>query len=82
MASAMNGLDLLVFTGGVGENAPTIRTSAVGGLAFLGAELDESANVSVNPDADLTGPRSTVRIALVSAREDLQIATNVRRILS
>ena len=82
MASAMNGLDLLVFTGGVGENAPTIRSSAVSGLAFLGAELDESANASLAPDADLTGPSSTVRIAIVAAREDLQIASNVRRILS
>ena len=82
MASAMNGLDLLVFTGGVGENAPTIRSQAVGGLAFLGVELDERANASVAPDADLTGPNSTVRIAMVSAREDLQIASDVRRILS
>jgi acetate kinase len=82
MASAMNGLDMLVFTGGVGENAPTIRSRAVGGLAFLGVELDESANASVAPDAELTGPNSTVRIAMVSAREDLQIASDVRRILS
>jgi len=82
MASAMNGLDLLVFTGGVGENAPTIRSFTVGGLAFIGAEMDESANVLLTPDADVTGPSSTVRIAIVAAREDLQIASKVRRILS
>ena len=82
MASAMNGLDLLVFTGGIGENAPAIRSSTAGGLAFLGVELDENANVSAVQDADLTGPTSTVRVAVVSAREDLQIASDVRRILS
>lgn len=81
MVSAMNGIDLLVFTGGVGENAPTIRSGAVEGLAFLGAVLDEAANLS-SPDIELTGPGSAVRIAVVSAREDIQIASEVRSILS
>ncbi len=82
MASAMNGIDLLVFTGGVGENAPVIRSRAVQGLAFLGAVLDEEANLSRQPDAELTDPRSAVRIAVVAAREDIQIASEVRSLLS
>jgi len=82
MASAMNGIDLLVFTGGVGENSPTIRSQAVQGLAFLGAALDEEANLSRSPDSELTGPRSSVRIAVVAAREDIQIASEVRSLLS
>ena len=82
MASAMNGIDLLVFTGGVGENAPTIRSRAVQALAFMGAVLDEDANFSQEPDTELTDPRSAVRIAVVSAREDIQIASEVRSLLS
>lgn len=82
MASAMNGIDLLVFTGGVGENAPAIRSRAVQGLGFLGAALDEEANLSRQPDAELTDPRSAVRIAVVAAREDIQIALEVRSLLS
>jgi len=81
MASAMNGFDLLVFTGGVGENAPAIRSLAVQGLAFLGAVLDEEANLSA-PDTEVTDPRSAVQIAVVSAREDIQIASEVRSLLS
>ena len=82
MASAMNGIDLLVFTGGVGENAPAIRSRAVQGLAFLGAALDEKANLSRQLDTELTDPRSAVRIAVVAAREDIQIASEVRSLLS
>ena len=82
MASAMNGIDLLVFTGGVGENAPAIRSRAVQGLAFLGAVLDEEVNLSRGPDTELTDPRSAVRIAVVAAREDIQIASEVRSLFS
>lgn len=78
MASAMNGMDLLVFTGGVGENAPVIRSRVVQGLAFLGAALDEEANLSRHPDTELTDPGSVVRIAVLAAREDIQIASEVR----
>ena len=81
MASAMNGLDLLVFTGGVGENAPMVRSLAVGGLSFLGLELDEGTNTEVGRDADVTADRSTGRVVVVYAREDLQIASEVRRTL-
>ena len=82
MASAMNGIDLLVFTGGVGENALAIRSRAVQGLAFLGAVLDEEVNLTRGPDTELTDPRSAVRIAVVAAREDIQIASEVRSLLS
>lgn len=80
MASAMSGIDLLVFTGGVGENAATVRSRAVQGLSFLGAILDEELNRS-RPDAELTHPRSAVRIAVVTAREDIQIAAHARSAL-
>jgi acetate kinase len=81
MASAMDGLDVLVFTGGVGENAASIRAKAVAGLGFLGAKIDGPANASVVPDADVTSAGSAVRTVVVEAREDIQIATEVRSLL-
>ena len=44
MAASLGGLDALVFTGGVGEHAPAIRAGAVGGLGFLGLDIDASRN--------------------------------------
>jgi acetate kinase len=70
MTASLGGLDALVFTGGVGENAPTIRAAAITRLAFLGLSLDPTLNTTATPDT-LLGPR----VALVTAREDLEIAT-------
>lgn len=81
MAGAMGGLDALVFTGGVGERAPSIRARAAAGLAFLGILLDDEVNGRAQPDAELTAAGSPVRSFLVEAREDLQIARDVRRVL-
>jgi acetate kinase len=80
MVASLGGLDALVFTGGVGERAPAIRERAVAGLAFLGLVLDDDANAAAQGDADLTGARSAVRVLVVTAREDLEIARGVRQI--
>jgi acetate kinase len=82
MAAAMDGLDVLVFTGGVGEHAAPIRARAVAGLAFLGMTLDLEANADPLLDAEITGRRSQVKTFVIAAREDLQIARDVRRVLS
>jgi len=82
MASAMNGLDVLVFTGGVGENSASIRASTVAGLDFLGARIDDRANTSLVLDADVTASGADVRTLVVEAREDLQIADEVRAVLT
>jgi acetate kinase len=81
MAAALDGLDVLVFTGGVGENAPAVRAAATGGLGFLGVTLDADRNAEATPDADVTGPGSAVRVLVVAAREDLEIARGVREAL-
>ena len=78
MASAMNGIDVLVFTGGVGENAPSIRADAAAGLRFLGIQIDQDANMALVPDADVTAPGATVRTLVIKAREDVEIAAQVR----
>ena len=81
MAAALGGLDALVFTGGVGEHAPEIRARAVDGLSFLGAALDDARNRAVHGDADIGADGADVHAFVVAAREDLEIARQVRAIL-
>ncbi len=81
MASAMGGLDAVTFTGGVGENAALVRADTLSRLGFLGLSLDDEANGSAPPDAEITGPRSWVRSFVIRSREDLQIASEVRSLL-
>jgi acetate kinase len=78
MAAAMNGLDALVFTGGVGEHQPPVRAAAVAGLGFLGLRLDEEANHTADGDIDLTAPDAKISTLLVMSREDKEIARQVR----
>ena len=83
MAAAMDGLDALVFTGGVGENAPAIRARAAAGLGFLGVALDPDRNGDTGgPDAEIGAPPAAVRTFVVQAREDLQIAHEVRELIA
>jgi acetate kinase len=80
MAAALGGLDALVFTGGVGEGAPLVRRQVAEGLAFLGVTLDADANRSAVPDAEVTGDGAAA-VYVVAAREDRQVASEVRRVL-
>ncbi len=82
MAAAMGGLDALVFTGGVGENAPEVRAAAIAGLGFLGLEIESASNASAEPDADISAPGALVRTIVIRAREDVEVARSVRRLLS
>ncbi len=81
MAAALNGLDTLVFTGGVGEHAPLVRGAAANGLAFLGVAVDEARNAAAEGDTDITAPGGAVRVLVMAAREDLEIARQVRSVL-
>jgi acetate kinase len=81
MAAALGGMDGLVFTGGVGERAPAIRAGAAERLAFLGVTLDVAANRDADGDADVGMPGATVRIAVVAAREDVEMARQARYVL-
>ena len=82
MAAAMDGLDALVFTGGVGERAPMVRAAAASGLGFLGIALDPARNEQASPDAEIGGEAAPVRTLVVQAREYLQIAREVRQLLA
>jgi len=81
MAASLGGLDAIVFTGGVGEHAPAIRELAVRDLGFLGIELDPKANGEASPDCEIGTGTARVRTLVVVAREDVQIAHEVRRVL-
>ena len=81
MAAALDGLDALVFTGGVGEHAAAVRELAAGGLGFLGVGIDGDANRVATADAEITAAGAAVRTFVIAAREDLEIAAGARRAL-
>ena len=83
MTAALGGLDTLVFTGGVGENAAGIRARAADGLSYLGVAVDATRNDEVaGNDADITAAGATVTTLVVVSREDQEIALAVRRLLA
>jgi acetate kinase len=82
MAAAMSGMDVLAFTGGIGEHHPRLRAAATAGLGFLGVGVDPQANAVTSADADITGSGSATRTVVVTAREDLEIARQVRRVVT
>jgi acetate kinase len=77
MAAAMGGLDALVFTGGVGENAPAIRSLALDGLAFLGFHLDPIANDGGVGDREIQAAGAPAVVLVVESREELEVARQV-----
>ena len=82
MAAAMGGIDALAFTGGVGEGSARLRAEAASALGFLGVELDARRNGEAVGDAVLSTTRAPVAAVVVEAREDLQIAYEVRALLT
>ena len=84
MVAAARGLDALVFTGGVGERSPAVRAAVVERLGFLGLALDAEANAAAPPDGevDVSAAGATARTLVVHAREDLEIARQVRNVVS
>jgi acetate kinase len=81
MAAALGGLDVLVFTGGVGERSAEIRARAADGLGFLGVSVDAARNDAAERDADVSPDGARVRARVIAAREDLEIARQVRALL-
>lgn len=82
MAAVLGGLDLLVFTGGVGEHQPAVRGRLAEDLGFLGVVVDHARNEAATKDADITAAGAAVRTVVVEAREDLEIARGTRAALS
>jgi acetate kinase len=82
MASSAGGLDVLVFTGGVGENAPEIRAEVCTGLRHLGVALDGEANERViGNEQEISSGDSTVHVLVVAACEEVEMARQARAVL-
>ena len=75
-AAEMGGVDLIVFTGGVGENSKELRESVCSGLEFMGVEFDCEANNVRGEDKILSKPESKVKVAVIATNEELVIATD------
>jgi acetate kinase len=81
-AAAMNGLDLLVFTAGVGENDFNVRKMICTGMEFLGIEFDAEANQGVRgKDKVISQPASKVRVMVVTTDEEYVIASDTKAIV-
>jgi len=78
-AAALGGLDTLVFSGGIGENAPPIRARACEGLGFLGIELEENRNLA--NQGVISADSSHVAVRVIPTDEEKMIARTVCRVL-
>ena len=81
MASALGGIDALAFTGGVGERSAEVRVAAATGMAFMGIAISAASNDAASGDTEISLDGSAVRTVVIRAREDLEIAWQVRALL-
>ncbi|MDI9605894.1 MAG: acetate kinase [Bacteroidota bacterium] len=82
-AAALGGVDILVFTGGVGENQAVTRSDVCKNMAFMGIELDEELNASVRAtEVVISKPESKVKVVIIPTDEELTIARDTMEILN
>ncbi|HHT02724.1 MAG TPA: acetate kinase [Bacteroidales bacterium] len=76
-AATMGGLDLILFTGGIGENADDVREKICEGLEFLGVDFNKEANTGIRGiDSMLSKPSSKVKVMMITTDEEYVIATD------
>ena len=80
-AAAMDGVDILVFTGGIGENDAFIRGEIVKGLSFLGVTLDEEANNCRGVERVISTPDSRLTVCVIPTDEELMIASDTEALV-
>lgn len=80
-AAAMNGVDLIVFTGGIGENNSRLRRRVCENLTYLGVKFDYDANVAQGVDTMISLPDSKVKVAVITTNEELMIARDTMHIV-
>ena len=81
LVAALGGLDVLVFTAGIGENAPEIRARICAAASWLGVEIDEAANGAPKGETVISAPGSKVTVAVIPTNEELVIARDSRALL-
>ena len=79
--AAMNGVDLIVFTGGIGENNSRLRRRVCENLTYLGLKFDYEANVATGKDVMISLPDSKVKVAVITTNEELVIAQDTMHIV-
>jgi len=82
MIAALDGIDALIFTAGIGENSPEVREAACANFSHLGLKLDLATNSHPALDQDISAPGSSVRVLVVRAQEDWAIARACWRLAS
>ena len=80
-AAVMNGVDLIVFTGGIGENNSRMRRRVCENLSYLGVKFDYEANVATGKDVMISLPDSGVKVAVITTNEELVIAQDTMHIV-
>lgn len=82
-AAAMNGVDCIVFTAGVGENTPCVREAICDNMQYLGLEIDKEKNLEKNNGAirDISGKNSKVKVLIIPTNEELVIARETVELL-
>jgi len=81
-AAALNGVDLLVFTGGVGENQASTRTNVCNNLNYLGVKIDEKINIATKgKEALISTPDSSIKVAVIPTDEEFMIASDTYEIV-
>jgi len=81
-AAAMGGMDILLFTGGIGENDITTRKEVCEGLEFMGVELDQELNKQIRgEEAVISTPNSKVKVVVIPTDEELMIASDTESIV-
>ena len=74
-AAAMNGLDIIVFTAGVGENQAGVRSDALKGMGWMGIQIDEELNAKTRgEEIVISTPESKVKVVIIPTDEELMIA--------
>ncbi len=81
-AAAMNGLDAVIFTGGIGENAPDVREKVCMDMEYFGIEIDPEANAKRGTLTRISTPKSKVQVWVVPTNEELLIARDTLELIS
>lgn len=81
--AALNGADILVFTGGIGENSDPVRKDICDGLSYLGIKIDEKINKTVHgKEQIISTPDSKIQVIVIPTDEELTIASDTEEIVS
>jgi acetate kinase len=80
-AGAMGGVDAVVFTAGIGENAPDIRDRCCEDLGFMGVEIDHARNESLRGEGEISPEGAKVRVWVIPTNEELIIARDTIRVM-